>query len=78
MREDNYPLTVLACWLAVLHTAALRSIALVFCSEYFYLVSCLIAETGVRIFIILSYGAWVLIFSLGASTASGLQSLMYT
>lgn len=74
--QSNHLLRSLACWLAVLHTAALRGIALAFSSVYFLLASSFAAEQGVRIVIILSYGAWALIFSLSATTASALQSLL--
>lgn len=74
--QSNHLLRSLACWLAVLHIAALRSIALAFSSVYFLLASSFVADLGVCIAIILSYGAWALIFSLSATTASALQSLL--
>lgn len=77
--QDNhhYLLRALACWLAVLHTAALPSIAaLAFSAVHVLLTSGFAAEAGVRVAIVLSYGAWALIFSLGATTASALQGLL--
>lgn len=74
--HNYHQFRALACWLAVLRIAALRSIALAISSVYL-LVSSFAAETGVRIAIILSYGIWALILSLGATIASALQSLLH-
>lgn len=78
MGQNYYHLRALAYWLAVLHMAALRSIGTAFSSLYFLLVSSFAAELGIRIAIIISYGAWVLLFSLGATTTIMLQSLLPT
>lgn len=76
--QNYYYFQALACWLAVLHMAALRSIASTFSLVYLLpLVSGFVAETGVRIAIILSYGAWAFILTLGVTTASALQGLLH-
>lgn len=76
MDQNCYHLRALACWFAVLHMAALRSIAVAFSSVYFLLASSFAAQLGARIVIILFYGAWVLIFLLGVTTATLLQTLL--